>query len=211
MSSSYGRVAFTDAVQSQQERYGSRNFYARHQARSEATGDGDVLTDEVREYLAYRDSFYLASTSETGWPYVQYRGGPPGFLRVLSDHTLGWADFRGNFQYISTGNLHRNDRVALIIMNYPTRYRLKIYGHATVHDADDDPDIVVQLADNRYEAVVERGIVVTVAAFDWNCQQHITPRYTLAELQPQLDPLRHRLSAAEAENTELRRMLGAAT
>jgi uncharacterized protein len=105
MSQSYGRIAFTDAVAAQQERFGSRRFYAQHQTRAEADGGSDALTDDVRDYLSGRDSFYLATVSETGWPYVQYRGGPLGFLRVLNEHTIGWADYRGNLQYTSTGNL----------------------------------------------------------------------------------------------------------
>jgi predicted pyridoxine 5'-phosphate oxidase superfamily flavin-nucleotide-binding protein len=142
---------------------------------------------------------------------VQYRGGPPGFLKVLSDDTLGWADFRGNLQYISSGNLQSNNRVALIVMNYPDQQRLKIYGHATIRDAVEDPDLIAQLADGRYEAVIERAIIVKVAAFDWNCRQHITPRYTLGEIHQQTGALRHRLAAVEAENKELRQLLAAAT
>ena len=211
MSTHYDQIAFTQAVQDRQEKYGSRRFYARHQARGEHIAGPDLLTDEVRDYLTERDSFYLASVGETGWPYVQYRGGPPGFLRVLSDDTLGWADFRGNRQYITSGNLHGNDRVALIVMNYPDRQRLKIYGHATIRDAPEDPDLIAQLADERYPAVIERVIIIKVAAFDWNCQQHITPRYTLDEIHQQTSALRHRAAALEAENAEMRRLLAAAT
>src|SRR5271165_4641020 len=170
MSAGYGRIAFTKAVQDEQEHHGSRRFYARHQARAEQAGGPDQLTDEVRDYLSERDSFYLASVSETGWPYVQFRGGPAGFLTVLSQHTVGWADFRGNLQYISTGNLRSDDRVALIVMDYPNRQRLKIYKV---------PELVAQLTRQRYDAVIERAVIVQVEAFDWNCQQHITPRYTL--------------------------------
>ena len=202
MSRSYGRIAFTPAVQHEQERHGSRRFYRRHQARAEDVADGDALTDEVRAYLSDRDSFYLASVSETGWPYVQFRGGPPGFLTVLSDHTIGWADFRGNLQYVSVGNVRGNDRVALIVMHYPSRQRLKIYGHASIAEGDSASQVLARLADDRYEAVVERAVVVTVAAFDWNCQQHITPRYTLDEISLQTEALRHRLAALEAENAE---------
>ncbi len=206
MSDSYDHIAFTEDVQKQQERYGSRRFYARHQARHGSAEGADPLTEDVRDYLAARDSFYLATVSETGWPYVQYRGGPPGFLKVLTDHSIGWADFRGNLQYISTGNVRGNDRVALIVMNYPTRERLKIYGHATVKYASEEPAALAGLVDDRYDAVVERGVVVTVEAFDWNCQQHITPRYTLAELETRLGPQRQRLAELEAENAELRRL-----
>jgi predicted pyridoxine 5'-phosphate oxidase superfamily flavin-nucleotide-binding protein len=181
-------------VQEEQDRHGSRRFYARHQARAEgareaAPARGDPLTADVRTYLAERDSFYLATVGTTGWPYVQFRGGPRGFLRVLDDHTLGWADFRGNLQYISTGNLDHDARVALIVMDYPERQRLKIFGMARHHDIRDAPALAERLADPDYEAVVERAVLVDVAAYDWNCQQHITPRYTLDEVRAELgDP-----------------------
>ena len=211
MSNGYGRIAFTPAVQDQQEHHGSRHFYDRQTARADRTAGPDPLTDEVRNYLSKRDSFYLASVSETGWPYIQFRGGPPGFLTVLSNDTIGWADFRGNLQYISTGNLHHDDRVALIVMDYPARRRLKIYGHATVHDAEEAPALVERLAERHYDAVIERAVVVQVEAYDWNCPQHITPRYTLEEIREQTDILRHRVTALEAENTQLRQLLKAAT
>jgi predicted pyridoxine 5'-phosphate oxidase superfamily flavin-nucleotide-binding protein len=209
MSAGYGRIAFTKAVQDEQEHHGSRRFYARHQARAEQAGGPDRLTSEIRDYLAERDSFYLASVSETGWPYVQFRGGPAGFLTVLAQDTVGWADFRGNLQYISTGNLRSDDRVALIVMDYPNRQRLKIYGHATIHEADKVPELVAQLTPQRYDAVIERAVLIQVEAFDWNCQQHITPRYTLDEIHRQTSAMRHRLAAAEAENAELRHLLEA--
>jgi predicted pyridoxine 5'-phosphate oxidase superfamily flavin-nucleotide-binding protein len=211
VSNGYGRIAFTPAVQDQQERHGSKRFYDRQATRPGRAGGPDPLTDEVRNYLAERDSFYLASVSETGWPYIQFRGGPAGFLTVLSEDTIGWADFRGNLQYISAGNLHHDDRVALIVMNYPARRRLKIYGHATVHEADEAPALVERVAERHYDAVVERAIVVQVEAYDWNCPQHITPRYTLEEIREQSDALRRRLTALEAENTQLRQLLKAAT
>ncbi len=214
MSASYGRLAFTDPVQQEQRRRSSRRFYARHQERAEAgatTHERDPIIPDVRDYLAGRDSFYLATVGATGWPYVQYRGGPPGFLRVLDDHTLGWADYRGNFQYVSTGNLDEDGRVALIVMDYPHRQRLKVFGRARHQDVRAVPELAARLVDAAEDSVVERVVLVDVAAFDWNCQQHITPRYTLDELRPELDPLRHRLEAAETENRELRRLLAAAT
>ena len=202
MSRHYDEIAFTDAVSAIQERYGSRSFYDRRKARG--GGAGDLLSDDERDYLSRRDSFYLATVSETGWPYVQFRGGPPGFLRVLDPHTIGWADFRGNLQYISTGNLATNDRVALIVMDYPHRERLKIYGRARVAYIEDEPELVAQLALPDYQAVPQRAVVVTVEAFDWNCPQHITPRYTVEELEPALASLRQRIRDLEAENAELR-------
>jgi predicted pyridoxine 5'-phosphate oxidase superfamily flavin-nucleotide-binding protein len=135
---------------------------------------------------------------------VQFRGGPRGFVRVLGEHTLGWADFRGNLQYVSVGNLAHDDRVALIAMDYPSRDRLKVFGHARVVFAGDDPELVAALAQPEYEAVVERAVVVSVDAFDWNCQQHITPRWTEAELEPLFGGLHARIADLEAEIAALR-------
>jgi predicted pyridoxine 5'-phosphate oxidase superfamily flavin-nucleotide-binding protein len=209
MTRGYDEIAFTAAVSEVQERYGSRTFYDRRRSRTRSpegparTGEGDALSPDEREYLSERDSFYLATVSETGWPYVQFRGGPPGFLRVLDDHTIGWADFRGNLQYISTGNLAGNDRVALIVMDYPNRQRLKIYGHARVVTVEDEPELATRLAPPNYQAVVQRAVLVSVQAFDWNCQQHITPRYSPAELAPVLATMRQRISDLEQENERL--------
>jgi uncharacterized protein len=209
LSNHYGSIAYTDAVKDLQQRYGSRRFYARHEARTTGDERSDALTPDVEEYIADRDSFYLASVGETGWPYVQFRGGPPGFLQVLDEHTLGWADFRGNLQYITTGNLTGNERVALFVMDYPNRQRLKIFGHARVAYPDEEPELVARLTRPDYEAVVERAVVVSVDAFDWNCRQHIAPRYTVAELEPHLSGLNDRIAALEAENAELRGLLAA--
>jgi predicted pyridoxine 5'-phosphate oxidase superfamily flavin-nucleotide-binding protein len=205
MSRHYQDIAFTEAVSTVQERYGSRQFYDRRRARADGTeaAGGDALSDDERAYLSERDSFYLATVSATGWPYVQFRGGPPGFLQVIDDHTIGWADFRGNLQYISTGNAAGDDRVALIAMDYPTRQRLKIYGRARVAYAEDEPELVARLSLPDYEAVVQRAVVVSVAAFDWNCPQHITPRYTAAELEQPLAAMRHRIRQLEDENRRL--------
>jgi predicted pyridoxine 5'-phosphate oxidase superfamily flavin-nucleotide-binding protein len=201
VSAHYADIAFTDKVGDVQHRYGSRQFYSRHRDR----GPGpDPITSEVRAFLAARDSFYLATVSESGWPYVQFRGGPPGFLKARGDNTIGWADFQGNLQYISTGNVAGDDRVALIVMDYPHRRRLKIYGHAQIVYAGDDAGLMQELTMPGYPAVVERAVVVTVEAFDWNCQQHITPRYTATDLEPHLDVLRNRIAELEAENTALR-------
>lgn len=204
MSKHYGSIAFTPNVRSVQEERGSAAFYGRKADAGAAEAGSDRLTDDEREYLSERDHFYLASIGETGWPYVQYRGGPAGFVRVLDDHSIGWADFRGNLQYISTGNMGGEDRVALIFLDHAHRRRLKIFGHARIVTASDDPELVSSLIDPTYDAVVERAVVVDVAAYDWNCPQHITPRYTLGELEGALEPMRRRLAALEAENAELR-------
>ena len=208
MSKHYGSIAFTDAVVGVQREYGSDGFYGRKRVQGNAAPGIDALTDDEREYLAERDSFYLATVSETGWPYVQYRGGPRGFLRVIDDHTIGWADFRGNLQYISTGNVGGDDRVALIALDYAHQRRLKIFGHARVVTVAEDPALVKSFADPDYSAEVERAVLVTVEAFDWNCQQHITPRFSAAELEPHLAPLRRQLADLQAENARLREGLG---
>src|SRR3954453_20431595 len=176
MSGHYGDIAFTPAVADVQAQHGSRRFYARRQARRPGGIGPDALTEDEKDFLAERDGFYLATVSETGWPYVQFRGGPTGFLRVVDDHTIGWADFRGNLQYISTGNVGGDDRVALIALDYAHQRRLKIFGHARVVTVAEDPTLVESFADPAYDAEVERAVLVTVEAFDWNCQQHITPR-----------------------------------
>jgi uncharacterized protein len=209
MSRRYPAIAFTDDVQAVQHERGSDTFYERKRIAGAASAEPDALTDDEIEFLADRDGFYLATVSETGWPYVQHRGGPPGFVRVLDEHTIGWADFRGNLQYISTGNLGGDDRVAIITVDYARRRRLKIFGHARVVTADQDPNLVRSVGLAQYDAVVERAVVVTVEAFDWNYPQHITPRFSAAELEPGLEGLRQRLADLEAENARLRSGNGA--
>lgn len=170
----------------------------------------DLLTDDEADFIAARDSFYLASRSETGWPYVQHRGGPPGFLKVLDATTLAFADFRGNRQYLSLGNVAADDRIALILMDYPNRRRLKVLGRMAARDLSDDADVAARLALPDYRGRAERAFVIQVEAFDWNCPQHITPRFTLAEIDAATAPLRQRLSALEAENQILRDRLAGA-
>ena len=207
MSRHYGTIAFTDSVREAQAGHGSRAFYDRKRSRAHGLPGPDPLTDAEREFLSERDSFYLATVSESGWPYVQYRGGPVGFLHVVDDHTLGWADFQGNLQYISTGNLAADDRVAMIVMDYVNRRRLKIFGHARMIAAGHEQDLIDALTDPSYDAVVEGAVLVTVDVFDWNCPQHITARYTIAEIEPQIADLRRKLSTLRTENAELRRRI----
>ena len=207
MSKHYGAIAFTEAVRDLQRDHGSHAFYDRKRIQGTATPGTDALSQDETDYLAERDGFYLATVSETGWPYVQFRGGPTGFLRVVDDRTIGWADFRGNLQYISTGNVTGDDRVALIAMDYPNQRRLKIYGHARIITAEEDPILIGSFADPAYDAVVERAVLVAVEAFDWNCPQHITRRFTAAELETHLAPVHHQLAALRAENIQLREKL----
>lgn len=166
--------------------------------------DFDRFTEAETAFIAARDSFYLASHSESGWPYVQHRGGPPGFLKVLDETTLAFADFRGNRQYISLGNVAADDRVSLILMDYPNRARLKILAHMRAVDLANDPALAEQLAMPVYKAKPERAFVLKLAAFDWNCAQHITPRFTAAEALQAIAPLQAKLAALEAENRDLR-------
>ena len=187
-------MACTDSVKAMQEVQGSRAGYARFEGAEEPV---DGLGPAEAAFLAARDSFYLATVSETGWPYVQHRGGPPGFVRVLDERTIGFADFRGNRQYVSVGNL-ADDRVALILVDYPRRRRLKILGHAHAVTAEDDPALLRRLEVEGYRAKVERGLIIAVAAFDWNCPQHITPRFTEAEIVAAVAPLHARIAELEA-------------
>jgi len=207
MGHKYSEIAFTDTVKSVQLRMGSRAAYARREAGPDMN---DRLGPDEAAFIAARDSFYLASVSETGWPYVQFRGGPAGFLRVLDERTLGYADFRGNKQYITTANVIGNDRVSLFLMNYAHRERLKILGHMVVMDAKDNPELLAQLAVPDYQARVERAVLITVEAFDWNCPQHIRPRFTQDELVEALAPIRQEIAALRAENERLRLQLDAA-
>jgi predicted pyridoxine 5'-phosphate oxidase superfamily flavin-nucleotide-binding protein len=191
-------LAFTPAVQAEQVRYGSRAAYA---AITAVTGGdaADVLSQREIAFIEARDSFYLASVSETGWPYVQHRGGPAGFVHSLDEKTLGWADFAGNRQYVSVGNTATDDRVAMFFMDYPHRQRLKVLGHLRVYDASSRPDLALRLEVGDYKARVERFILITVEAFDWNCPQHVTPRFTLAELEKLVTPLNARIAELESQ------------
>ncbi|MBR0657409.1 pyridoxamine 5'-phosphate oxidase family protein [Plastoroseomonas arctica] len=189
----YADIAFTPRVKAEQERIGSRPAYAREARDDSALGAAEA------GFIAARDSFYMASLSETGWPYVQHRGGPPGFLRLLGPTLLGFADLRGNRQHISVGNFGASDRVSLFLMDYAARRRLKILGHARVVTEGADAALVAGLAPPGLEDIAERAIMIDVVGFDWNCPQHITPRFTAADLAP----LMARLEAAEAELARL--------
>ena len=159
----------------------------------------DPLTDDERAFVEARDSFYMATVSENGWPYLQHRGGKAGFLRVLSPNRIAFADYKGNRQMLSTGNLAGSDRVALFLMDYPRRERLKILGHGRVEDAREHPELVAQLAGPETRGIVERVVVIEVLSFDWNCPKYITPRYTAAEVEEAIQPLRVRIAELEAQ------------
>jgi predicted pyridoxine 5'-phosphate oxidase superfamily flavin-nucleotide-binding protein len=179
MSHQFAELMFTKGVKAAQEQYGSR---ARLERFTEMAGPNDELTEREASFIEERDTFYMASVNEDGWPYVQHRGGPPGFLRVLGPRALAYADFRGNTQLVSVGNVATNDRVSLILMDYPNRKRLKILGHMRVSNAAEAPAADLSaITLGNYKAIVERVVYIDVVAYDWNCPQHITPRYTEQE------------------------------
>ena len=193
MAERFMQTVLTPAVLAAQEHY-----YGRRATLGPAP-ERDPLTDEERIFIEARDSFYMATITESGWPYVQHRGGQPGFLRVVSPTQLAFADYKGNRQLLSTGNLATNDRVALFLMDYPQRTRLKILGHARVEDARQHPELVAQLAEPAARGIVERLFLLEVASFDWNCPKYITPRFTAAELEVAVAPLKQRIAELEAQ------------
>jgi predicted pyridoxine 5'-phosphate oxidase superfamily flavin-nucleotide-binding protein len=206
----FQELAFTPLVKEQQQEHGSRRQYDRME-KSAPQGD-DTLGPDEQTFITYRDSFYMASVSETGWPYIQHRGGPKGFVRILNPSTLGFADFRGNKQYISLGNLQHDSRVALFFMDYPHQTRLKILGRIEVHENDAQAAAFLKsFPPTDRSDIVERVILIHVEAFDWNCPQHITPRFTAEELEQSLAPVRERLAQLEAENADLRTKLSKQT
>ena len=200
MASGYMDIASMPSVQAARAAMGSADLWSdpRRERPSERFGEAEAA------FVAARDGAFLASVSETGWPYVQHRGGPPGFLKVLDATTLGFADYRGNRQYISLGNVTADDRVSLIMVDYPNRRRLKLFGHLSVVGLAEDPALAAALAVPGGRGMAERSILIRLAGFDWNCPQHITPRFSEAELAAALEPIRGRLAALEAENRELR-------
>jgi predicted pyridoxine 5'-phosphate oxidase superfamily flavin-nucleotide-binding protein len=185
-------IAFTPAVKSIQTDRGSRGAYEQME---EKGGWSDVVTEDLAQFIAGRDSMYLGTASAEGQPYIQHRGGPAGFIKVIDEHTLAFADFTGNKQYISAGNLSENGKAYIFLMDYPNRYRIKIWGTARI--VNDDPDLLAELADPGYRGKPEQAILFTVTAWDRNCPQHIQPRFTEAELDT-------RIARLERENAALR-------
>jgi len=205
MTKSFGSLVFTPVVQALQERYGSRRQYARIEQLGDAPGG---LGPEEQEYIRERDTFYMASLGETGWPYVQHRGGPKGFLKVIDERTIAFADFRGNKQYISTGNLMTDNRIALILVDYPRQLRLKILGRVEIFEGEKAKDWLAKVRDPAYKATTERVYVIRIEAFDWNCQQHIIPRFTEEEIRDAFEPIEKQMQALDEENQKLREQLG---
>lgn len=192
MSQAFSDIAFTPKVRAMQTQMGSRSAYAPLDQTDDRRAE---LTASETGFIQSRDGFYQATVSETGWPYVQFRGGPKGFLQVLDNKTIAYADFRGNVQYISVGNLQGNDRVAIILMDYARQQRLKIFGRVRLVGREEDPDLLAKLAMPNYRARVERAALITVEAYDWNCPQHITPRFTEAEIHEGVAPLHAEIAA----------------
>lgn len=201
MSHKFYDLTFTPSVKAAQEHYGTRRNYVRFEG-GEPEFNG--LTDAEKDFIESRDGFYMATVGENGQPYIQFRGGPPGFLRVLDDRTLGYADFRGNLQYISVGNLNANDKAALFLMDYANQRRLKILVRVDVKDASDAPELVEKLTMPEYKAKIERAMILHVEAFDWNCPQHITPRYTMDEIKAMTAPIYEHIAKLEKEIEELK-------
>ena len=188
MALAFARIAFTPNVRAAQQRMGSRDAY---QAADLGEAETVALSAYEIEFIRARDSFYQGTVGENGWPYVQHRGGPTGFLKVLDARTIGYADYAGNRQYISVGNLDGDDRVSLFLMDYPGQRRLKIWGRARLIDEDTEPALIAKLESPDYRARVERGVVITVEAFDWNCPKYITPRFTEHEVKERIGAWHH--------------------
>ena len=180
MAKHFMEFAFNDSVRKVQEQYGTRAPYQKMESKTEFR---NKLTWQEKGYIKNRDSFYMSSVGENGWPYMQFRGGPKGFLKVIDENTIGFADFRGNGQYISTGNFNATKKTVLFLMDYTQQQRLKIWAEAEVLHAADHPELLEKFKMPDYEATIERFFIFKVHAFDWNCPQHITPRYTKEEIQ----------------------------
>lgn len=205
--SRYDRFAYTSAVRRVQQEMGSAT--AADRRLREPVEEAEPLTGAAADFIRSLDGFLFASVGETGWPYIQFRGGPPGFVHVLDEHTLGYLDVRGNRQYITTGNVRGNDRVALLFLDHARQTRLKLFGHATAVPAGEDPALAERLGSPRTDGTVEQLVTIRVEAFAWNCPNHITPRFSQRELSDALAPVHDRLARLEQENATLRAELAA--
>jgi predicted pyridoxine 5'-phosphate oxidase superfamily flavin-nucleotide-binding protein len=203
MAKNFAEIAFTDAVKKLQAQHGSRRSYER----MEKFNIVDGLTSGEMSFIKNRDSFYLASIGENEFPYVQHRGGPKGFLKVLDSKRIGFIDFTGNKQYVSVGNMATNNNVSLIMIDYPTRTRLKIYAKSEVIEIKDNPELYESLDLDDYKFRPERMMVFHIEAYDWNCPQHITPRYTVNEIETAFSPQQEHIKSLEKEIKELRKQI----
>jgi uncharacterized protein len=203
MAKNFAELAFTDAIKAMQEKMGSRSSYARMERDSYVDG----LTENEIEFINQRDSFYMASIGENNFPYIQHRGGPKGFLKVLDEKRIGFIDFKGNMQYITVGNLATNNNIALIMVDYPSKTRLKILAKAEIVELKDDPALYKALDLNEYKFRPERMMILHIEAYDWNCPQHIIPRYTVEDIEEAFATERNRITALESEIKELKKLL----
>jgi uncharacterized protein len=195
MAKNFAAIAYSDTVKQMQEKLGSRATYARMERDTYIDG----LTDNEVDFIAQRDSFYMASIGENGFPYIQHRGGPKGFLKVLDSKRIGFIDFKGNMQYITVGNLATNNNVALIMVDYPARARLKVFARAEIIELKNNPELYGLLNLEDYKFKPERMMVLNIEAYDWNCPQHITPRYSAEEIEQAFAPQRNRMMQLEEE------------
>ncbi|MDN3547986.1 pyridoxamine 5'-phosphate oxidase family protein [Mucilaginibacter aquaedulcis] len=200
----YPKMAFTDAVKDFQERYGSRATYGRMEQHRYVEG----FTESEVEFIENQDNFYMSTISENGYPYIQFRGGPKGFLKVIDQETLGFLDFSGNKQYISTGNLATNNKTALFLLDQAAKARLKIFAEASVLPIESNTELFNKLNLDDYKFKPERIILFKVKAYDWNCPQHITPRYTLEEIRDEFEAQHEYINKLRAENAALKAQLG---
>lgn len=196
MAKNFAEIAFSDAVKELQEQHGSRKGYER----MEKFNVVDGLSQNEKDFIEDRDSFYLASIGEKNFPYIQHRGGPKGFVKVIDKDTIGFIDFSGNKQYISVGNFATNNKVALIMMDYPARARLKIFAKAEIIELQDNPELLSRLDLGDYQYRPERMMIFHIEAYDWNCPQHIVPRFTIDEIQKALQPQLNKIEQLEKEN-----------
>lgn len=199
----FADIAFTPSVQAKQAQFGSSNTYERFLSKDRS--GGDRLGPDEAAFLSERDGFFQASISETGWPYVQFRGGASGFLKTLDTHTIAYADLRGNRQYISAGNLKHSNRISIIAMDYPNQRRLKLWGEAEFIDPASDPDLAHALHSGK--ETVDHIVKITISAIDWNCPRHIPRRFTLEELEPALSDLHAQIEELTVENAALKSAL----
>jgi uncharacterized protein len=200
MARNFAEIAFSAEAKALQKKFGSRETYERMEHSTTYEG----LTIQEEKFISQRDSFYMSTVGENGFPYIQHRGGPKGFLKILDKNRLGFVDFKGNLQYVSVGNLATNNKVALFLMDYARKRRLKIYATVEVVELKDHQDLYDLLDLEDYKFSPERMFVFHIEAFDWNCPQHITPRYTIDELNQFLEPQREYIKKLEAEIKELK-------
>lgn len=200
----YSQMAFTDSIKKLQERLGSRLSYERMEKMSYVDG----LTASEIDFIGHLDSFYMASFGENGFPYIQHRGGPKGFIKVIDSSTIGIVDFIGNRQYISTGNISKNPKVSLILLSYPLRARLKIYAEAEIIELSQDSGLYAYLRPEDYKFKPERMMVFKIKAYDWNCPQHIFPKYSIEEVEELIAPQKQYISTLEKQIMALKEQLG---